>query len=91
MFQYLINVIFYKQIKVNINKEYDIAIIDEIQMIDDAQRGAAWTKALLGLRCPEIHICGALNSKYIIEEIIKDCNDEFEFKEYIRKIPLEIQ
>lgn len=77
--------------KVNINKEYDIAIIDEIQMINDSQRGAAWTKALLGLRCPEIHICGALNSKYIIEEIIKDCNDEFEFKEYIRKIPLEIQ
>ena len=77
--------------KVNINKEYDIAIIDEIQMINDSQRGAAWTKALLGLRCPEIHICGALNSKYIIEEIIKDCNDEFEFREYIRKIPLEIQ
>lgn len=77
--------------KVDIRKEYDIAIIDEIQMINDSQRGAAWTKALLGLRCEEIHICGALNSKYIIEEIIKDCNDKYEFKEYIRKIPLEIQ
>lgn len=77
--------------KVDIKREYDIAIIDEIQMISDSQRGGAWTKALLGLRCKEIHICGALNSKYILEEILKDCKDEYEFKDYVRKIPLEMQ
>lgn len=77
--------------KVNIKKEYDIAIIDEIQMISDSQRGAAWTKALLGLRCEEIHICGALNAKCILEEIINDCDDLYDFKEYVRKIPLELQ
>ncbi|WP_195429216.1 DEAD/DEAH box helicase [Clostridium sp. D46t1_190503_E9] len=77
--------------KVDLKKEYDIAIIDEIQMIDDSQRGAAWTRALLGLRCNEIHICGALNAKRIVEKIIKDCNDDYEFKEYKRSIPLEIQ
>ncbi|MCR1950319.1 DEAD/DEAH box helicase [Clostridium sp. DSM 100503] len=77
--------------KVDLKKEYDIAIIDEIQMIDDSQRGAAWTRALLGLRCDEIHICGALNAKRIVEKIIKDCNDDYEFKEYKRSIPLEIQ
>jgi ATP-dependent RNA helicase SUPV3L1/SUV3 len=77
--------------KVNLKREYDIAIIDEIQMIDDAQRGAAWTRALLGLRCNEIHICGALNAKRIVEKIIEDCNDEYEFKDYKRSIPLEVQ
>ncbi|MDU5111881.1 MAG: helicase-related protein, partial [Clostridium sp.] len=75
----------------NIKKEYDIAIIDEIQMIDDPQRGDAWTRALLGLRCEEIHLCGALNAKEVVEKILKDCNDEFEFKEYKRSIPLEVE
>jgi ATP-dependent RNA helicase SUPV3L1/SUV3 len=77
--------------KVDLKKEYDIAIIDEIQMIDDSQRGAAWTRALLGLRCNEIHICGALNAKRVVEKIIEDCNDDYEFKEYKRSIPLEVQ
>lgn len=77
--------------KVDLKKQYDVAIIDEIQMISDTQRGAAWTRALLGLRCKEIHICGAANAKEILEKIIKDCNDEYEYKEYIRKIPLEVE
>ncbi|MDZ4907236.1 helicase-related protein, partial [Clostridium perfringens] len=54
-------------------------------------RGAAWTRALLGLRCNEIHICGALNAKRIVEKIIEDCNDEYEFKDYKRSVPLEVQ
>ncbi|MBE6052673.1 MAG: RNA helicase [Clostridium sartagoforme] len=77
--------------KVDLKKEYDIAIIDEIQMISDSQRGAAWTRAILGLRCNEIHICGALNAKEIVEKLISDCNDDYEFKEYKRNIPLEVE
>ena len=33
-------------------------MIDEIQMIKDAGRGWAWTRALLGLAADEIHLCG---------------------------------
>lgn len=42
----------------NFKNEYDIAVIDEIQMIADEQRGSAWTNALLGLKAKVIHICG---------------------------------
>ena len=35
---------------VNMNKDYDVAVIDEIQMIADPGRGHSWTRALLGLR-----------------------------------------
>lgn len=77
--------------KVNINEEYDIAVIDEIQMIKDSQRGMAWSKALLGLRCKEIHICGAENSKELLEKILNDCNDEYEIKKYVRNTPLEVE
>lgn len=42
------------------NEDFDIAVIDEIQMIDDASRGHAWTRALLGIRAKEVHVCGGL-------------------------------
>ncbi|SPZ49171.1 ski2-like helicase [Sarcina ventriculi] len=77
--------------KANLKQDYDIVVIDEIQMINDSQRGNAWTRALLGLKCREIHICGALNSKDILKTIIEDCGDEYEIKEYKRNTPLEVQ
>src|SRR3712207_3558923 len=60
-------------------------------MIDDDQRGAAWTRALLGLKCKEIHVCGALNSKEILIKIIESCKDEYEYKEYIRDLPVKME
>lgn len=77
--------------KVNLKEHYDIAVIDEIQMISDSFRGMSWSKAVLGLQCDEIHICGALNSKEILEKIINDCKDEYEIKEYKRNIPLIVE
>lgn len=77
--------------KGDIRKEYDIAVIDEIQMIKDTQRGAAWSRAVLGLCAKEIHICGALNAKDILIKIIEDCGDDYEIIEYKRNIPLKVQ
>jgi ATP-dependent RNA helicase SUPV3L1/SUV3 len=77
--------------KVNLKEHYDIAVIDEIQMISDSFRGMAWSRSVLGLQCDEIHICGAANAKFILETIINDCNDEYEIKEYKRAIPLEVE
>ena len=37
---------------------YEVAVIDEIQMCKDHQRGWAWTRALLGIPADEIHVCG---------------------------------
>ena len=42
----------------NLDEEYDYALIDEIQMIDNYSRGSVWTNAVLGLHSPEIHITG---------------------------------
>lgn len=77
--------------KLNIDQNYKVAVIDEIQMLGDNQRGAAWTRALLGLKCPEIHVCGALNAKDLVEEILQSCEDKYEIKEYVRNVPLQIE
>src|SRR5690349_2275146 len=39
------------------SKRMDVAVIDEIQMLADAQRGWAWTMALLSIRADELHLC----------------------------------
>lgn len=77
--------------KLNIDQKYDVAVIDEIQMIGDSQRGAAWTRALLGLQCKELHICGAKNAEGILNEILEDCQDDIEIKTYVRNVPLEVE
>lgn len=77
--------------KANIQEYYAIAVIDEIQMTGDSQRGDAWTRAILGLCCPEIHLCGALNAKEQLIRMISDCGDEIEIKEYSRLVPLQTQ
>lgn len=76
--------------KLDIDREYAVAVIDEVQMIGNAQRGQAWTRALLGLRCPEIHLCGASNAKLLLEQIIQDCGDDYDIIDYKRNTPLEV-
>lgn len=70
--------------------EYDVVVLDEIQMICDESRGAAWTKALLSLRCKEIHVCGGLEAKDIVQKIARACGDEFELHQYQRFTELQV-
>jgi len=77
--------------KASIQDFYEVAVVDEVQLVSDSQRGDAWTRAILGLCCPEIHLCGALNAKEQLIRMIKDCGDDLEIKEYSRLVPLQTQ
>ena len=77
--------------KADIQKHYEVAVIDEIQLLSDPQRGDAWTRAMLGLCSPEIHLCGAITAKEQLIRMIEDCGDEFEIKEYTRLVPLKTE
>ena len=57
----------------DLNQDYDVVVIDEIQMICDAFRGYAWTRALMGVRCKEIHVAGGLEAREIVEKICRMC------------------
>lgn len=56
----------------------EVAVIDEIQMIKDPQRGWAWTRALLGLVADEIHICGEAAAIELVRDIANSCGEELE-------------
>ncbi len=74
-----------------IGDDFDCAVIDEIQMIADPQRGWAWTRALINICAPEVHICGDNTALDLIKEIVTMCGDELEIKEYQRMTKLLVE
>jgi ATP-dependent RNA helicase SUPV3L1/SUV3 len=75
---------------INLEKDYDCALIDEIQMIEDYNRGSAWTYAVLGLRAQEIHLTGDPRSTRIIQSLLKETKDNLIVHNYERLSPLMI-
>ncbi len=74
--------------KAELHTRYDVAVIDECQMIADPFRGFAWTRAILGLQADEIHLCTAPEALPLLEEILKDLGDPYEVVEHHRSVPL---
>ena len=74
--------------KLDLDREYEVAVIDECQMIADSERGYAWTRAILGVRAPEVHLCAAPEALHLLLRIIKSCGDDWEVIEHKRKTPL---
>jgi ATP-dependent RNA helicase SUPV3L1/SUV3 len=70
---------------------YDVAVVDEIQMIASSDRGGGWTRAVLGLFAKEIHLCGEETAIPIIQALVKETGDELIIKRYNRLTPLIIQ
>ncbi|KAG6810333.1 hypothetical protein H0H92_012367 [Tricholoma furcatifolium] len=67
---------------------YDVAVIDEIQMIADAERGHGWTNAVLGASAKELHLCGEETAVPIVQALLKDTGDEIIINRYQRLSPL---
>lgn len=70
---------------------YDVAVIDEGQMLSDVWRGSAWTHAILGIRAKEIHICASEDALDILQKLIELVGDTFEVRMHERKVPLVFQ
>lgn len=69
-------------------KKLDVGVIDEIQMIGDPGRGTAWTQAILGSNCAELHLCGEESVVELIQQIAKELGDQCVVNRYSRLSPL---
>uniref|UniRef100_A0A0M3I858 ATP-dependent RNA helicase SUV3 homolog, mitochondrial n=1 Tax=Ascaris lumbricoides TaxID=6252 RepID=A0A0M3I858_ASCLU len=68
----------------------DVAVIDEIQMLRDEQRGWAWTRTLLGVAADEVHLCGEASAINIVRELLNPIGEHVEVHEYKRKTSLSL-
>ncbi|KAF8252184.1 P-loop containing nucleoside triphosphate hydrolase protein [Wilcoxina mikolae CBS 423.85] len=76
---------------VNLNKEVDVCVIDEIQMIGDEDRGWAWTEAVLGVKAKELHLCGEERTVDLIRRLAASVGDKLVIHRYTRLGPLEVE
>lgn len=75
----------------NPNRAVDVAVIDEIQLLDDPDRGAAWTAAVCGVPAQTVYLLGALEAKEAIQSLVKRVGGTLEIRELQRKSPLEME
>lgn len=73
----------------NLRETYDIAVIDEAQMMADENRGSYWTRAILGIRAEEIHVCCSGTAEELLKAMIRRCGDSFETVYHERNTALE--
>ena len=73
---------------VPLNQRFDVAVIDEIQMIGDPSRGFAWTNALLGVQADEVHVCGEERAVDIVQRLCASIGDKCVVHRYERLSPL---
>ncbi|MBR1686446.1 MAG: hypothetical protein IJ708_15025, partial [Clostridia bacterium] len=75
----------------DLNRVYDVAVIDEGQMIADIERGGSWSAAILGLCAREIHICASPDAEQLLVSIIRSCGDQVEVVQHVRQTPLIVE
>lgn len=76
--------------KLNPHQHYEVAVIDEGQMIGDPMRGQAWTHAILGVFASEVHVCLAPHALSLITSLIESCQDTFEVVTHVRSSELSV-
>ena len=72
----------------NLQSYYEVAVIDEAQLITDTQRGGAWTNAILGICAEEVHVCCSPDAEELLLSIIRECRDEVTVSHHARMTPL---
>ncbi|EFQ30600.1 hypothetical protein CGRA01v4_12614 [Colletotrichum graminicola] len=72
-----------------LNRLVDVAVLDEIQMIGNSERGWAWTQAFLGVMAKEVHLCGEERVVDLIKSICSSIGDKCIVHRYQRLSPLQ--
>lgn len=75
----------------NANKAVEVAIIDEIQMLQDPDRGSAWTAALIGAPASQVFICGSSAVTTPCIAAIEALGESYEITYLTRKTPLVLE
>jgi ATP-dependent RNA helicase SUPV3L1/SUV3 len=66
----------------------DLAVVDEIQMLADEDRGWAWTQALVGLPARTLVVAGAAEAEPLIRRLAALTGEAVEVRRFERLVPL---
>lgn len=69
-------------------QDCEVAVVDEIQMLNDPDRGWAWTQAVVGANADEVWLLGAPSAEGAIKALAERLNLPLEIRRTERKQPL---
>ena len=72
----------------SLTDHFEVGVIDEVQMMADSRRGWAWTRAVLGARVNELHLCGESRVVPLIRKLAAITGDKLQIHRYERLSPL---
>jgi ATP-dependent RNA helicase SUPV3L1/SUV3 len=75
----------------NPSVEVEVAVIDEIQMLQDPNRGSAWTAALMGAPARKVFICGSNAVTDLCVRAIEALGETFDITLCERMTPLVLE
>ena len=74
----------------NFDVDVDVCVIDEVQMLDDRERGWAWANAIIGAPAKKIIMTGSVNARDAIVELAEYLGEKLTIIEFERKNPLKL-
>lgn len=75
----------------NPTKPVEVTVIDEIQMLQDPDRGSAWTAALVGAPAARVFICGSTAVTAPCIDAIEAMDETYDITYLERKTPLVLE
>jgi ATP-dependent RNA helicase SUPV3L1/SUV3 len=74
----------------NFNLDVDVCVIDEVQMINDRDRGWAWTNAIIGVAAKRVIMTGSIDALDAIRTLAQWLGEKLTIVEHERKNTLEL-
>ena len=74
----------------NFNLAVDLCVIDEVQMLEDEDRGWAWVNAILGTPAKKVILTGSVNALDVVKKLAKYLNEPLNIVKFKRKNSLEV-
>ena len=75
---------------IDYDMDVDVAVIDEIQMLDDIDRGWAWVNAIIGCPAKKIIMTGSVNALEAVKKIAAYLDESLKVVKHKRKTELEV-
>lgn len=72
------------------HRPLDVAVIDEVQMLEDAERGSAWTAAVCGVPAQTVYLLGSPTAEPALRALAARLALPLEVEHLQRKAPLEV-
>ena len=75
---------------VDLSRKYDVAVIDETQLLEDSQRGWAWTLAIAAVQAKRVVMCGSEEGLRAARRLAERLGVTLSIRKFERKNPLRV-